>query len=224
MYSTSQQKRRLSFFTLWKESIHPFAELSEDMKRLLYPDMRGYLYLEKSSLELSSDLPDWVEYGVPDVNLCLEKKVQHTNWQYDNTEVHALFIQQSILFLWVDIKNRSDILEIIDIVNFQIFQNKNRTPTWKLAFQFGFQKVLERETYIVSIVVGTLITLYGQLLVPFLRYEKDVWETFVVKLVERPKLTIFSILLAYLFPIGVQIHATIVARMREYRTNKRKLQ
>jgi hypothetical protein len=86
-----------------------------------------------------------------------------------------------------------------------------------LIVRFGFEKLTESGTYIVASVVGTLITIYGQLIVPFLRNQPDVWDTFGQKIIEGPRLSLFSIALAYLFPIGVQLQATISAQIRVYR-------
>ncbi|MAA78920.1 MAG: hypothetical protein CL916_06640 [Deltaproteobacteria bacterium] len=219
MFSASQQNRRRAFFSLWKECIHPIADIPADIKGLLYPKMRDCIVMRKDEL-FSSSVPDWVARGIKEVKLRIEQNIQKTDWRFDNTQVHVFMVDQIVLFLWVDIPNSSDIDEIIDILNFQLAQKTDERlrSKWELVLQFGVQKLQKKDTYIVALVVGSLITVYGQFIVPYLRNEVDVWGIFTSKMLAQPNLSLFSILLAYLFPIGVQLHATIVTRLREIQT------
>ena len=134
-------------------------------------------------------------------------------------------VHQVLLFLWVDIPHSNDIDELIDILNFQLLKktDEKETSTWALIFRLGMQKLQDKDTYVVALVVGSLITVYGQFIVPYLRNEADVWGVFSKKMLSRPKLSLFSILLAYLFPIGVQLHATIVTQLKAIRTQDKYL-
>ena len=224
MFSASQKIRRRAFFSIWKEGVHPITELSADIKRLLYPQMRGVLLISRDDFFSSDSIPDWVAFGSLEVRLCVEQNIQQTNWHFKNTEVHVFIIHEMLFCIWVDIPTSNDINELIDVLNLQLVNttlDDKYIPTWQLAIRFGSQKLQDRGTYLVALVVGSLITVYGQFVVPYLRNELGVWDTFVEKMLERPKLSIFSILLAYLFPIGVQLQATIVTRLREYRAKER---
>ena len=223
MFSSSQHLRRSSFFSLWKEGTHPISELPLDIKRLLYPHSRGCYLVELEKFLQSTEQPVWAKRGESEVKLCVEQNIAQTSWSFDGTQVHAFIVQKTILFLWVDIAIPNDKSSLI-----KIFQMQCRTkgvdrkyiPTWKLVLRFGLEKSLDKGTYIVAFVVGSLITCYGQLLVPYLRHEGNVWDMFVDKIWERPKLSIFSITIAYLFPIGVQLQAVIVARVKAHRKSE----
>ena len=225
MFSASQKIRRRTFFSMWKEGNHPISELEADIKRLLYPQLRESVFMSREEFFSATSLPDWVQFGSVEIRLCFEQNIQQTNWQFNNTEVHVFIVEQSLFCLWVDIATPNDINELVHILNVQLSKPVFRDsyiPTWRLAFRFGLQKLQEQGTYLLALVVGSLITVYGQFIVPYLRNEAEVWNTFVHKMLERPKLTMFSILLAYLFPIGVQLQATIVTRLRDYREEERK--
>ena len=84
-----------------------------------------------------------------------------------------------------------------------------------MASEFARQKLNERGTYKVAFVVGTLINLYGHFLVPYLRGREDIAANLLVEFQQRPVLNMCSILIAYMLPIGVQVVATVKAKLDE---------
>jgi len=75
-------------------------------------------------------------------------------------------------------------------------------------------KIKDRSTYVVAAVVGTLINVYGQLLVPWLRGLGDPFELLAHEFGERPGLAILSIFLAYAFPVCVGIYSSVATRYK----------
>jgi hypothetical protein len=73
-------------------------------------------------------------------------------------------------------------------------------------------KLRDRTTYVVAAVVGTLISAYGQLLVPWIRSGLDPFETFAAEFERTPVLTILSVFLAYAFPFCVGIYSAVAVR------------
>jgi hypothetical protein len=78
-------------------------------------------------------------------------------------------------------------------------------------------KFRERHTYAVALVVGTLINLYGQLLVPWLRGASDPFAAFASELQMRPGLTLFSVFLAFAFPLCVGVYSSVTTRYKNRR-------
>lgn len=83
-----------------------------------------------------------------------------------------------------------------------------------LATHYAKEKLGEIGTYTVALLVGTFINIYGHFLVPSLRGEGELWDRFVHELGDSPALTVCSLLLAYLFPIGVQVYAAVKSRIK----------
>jgi hypothetical protein len=84
----------------------------------------------------------------------------------------------------------------------------------RLVWRLVDNKVRDRGTYVVAAVVGTLINVYGQLLVPWFRGASDPLLAFMAEFHSRPGLTTFSIFIAYAFPFCVGIYSAVVARYR----------
>ena len=78
-------------------------------------------------------------------------------------------------------------------------------------------KLHDRTTYGVAAVVGTLINLYGQLLVPWFRSDTNPFTAFADEFEIRPWLTLFSVFLAYAFPLFVGVYSAVVARYKNRR-------
>ena len=78
-------------------------------------------------------------------------------------------------------------------------------------------KVRDRATYGVAAVVGILISLYGQLLVPWFRGADSAVDAFLGELDERPALTAFSIVLAFAFPFCVGVYSSVATRYKNRR-------
>lgn len=78
-------------------------------------------------------------------------------------------------------------------------------------------KLRDRTTYVLALIVGTLINAYGQLLVPWFRTDMNPFTLFSIEVMERPTLTAFSIFLAFAFPFCVGIYSAVAARYKNRR-------
>ncbi len=78
-------------------------------------------------------------------------------------------------------------------------------------------KLHDRTTYGVAAVVGTLISAYGHLLVPWIRSDVNPFTAFATEFGRTPLLTLFSVFLAYAFPFCVGIYSAVVARYKNRR-------
>ncbi len=78
-------------------------------------------------------------------------------------------------------------------------------------------KLRDRTTYVLAFIVGTLINLYGQLLVPWFRDGGNAFTVFSDEFIRRPGLTTFSVFLAYAFPFCVGIYSAVAARYKNRR-------
>jgi hypothetical protein len=88
---------------------------------------------------------------------------------------------------------------------------------FRLIRRLVIGKIKDRSTYVVAAVVGTLINLYGQVLVPWLRGLGNPFELLGVEFSDRPGLAILSIFLAYAFPVGVGIYSSVATRYKTRR-------
>jgi len=73
-------------------------------------------------------------------------------------------------------------------------------------------KLRDRTTYVLALIVGTLINAYGHLLVPWIRTSENAFTMFAEEFGRNPGLTLFSIFLAYAFPMCVGIYSAVAAR------------
>lgn len=73
------------------------------------------------------------------------------------------------------------------------------------------------ETYWIALIVGSLINAYGQLLVPWIRGADNPFTALSEELRAHPALTLFTILLAYVFPVVVGITSAVLTRYRNRR-------
>ena len=87
----------------------------------------------------------------------------------------------------------------------------------RLISRLIMDKLHDRTTYVLAVIVGTLINAYGQLLVPWFRTGADPFEQFTTELTLRPKLTLFSVFLAFAFPFCVGIYSAVAARYKNRR-------
>lgn len=78
-------------------------------------------------------------------------------------------------------------------------------------------KLRDPGTYYVAAVVGTLINLYGQLLVPWFRSNSNPFPIFANEFEARTSLTLFSIFLAYAFPVCVGVYSAVTVRYKNRR-------
>lgn len=63
--------------------------------------------------------------------------------------------------------------------------------------------------------VGTLINIYGQLLVPWFRGSFDPITDFMIEYEIRPELTLVSVFLGYAFPVFVGIYSAVTIRYKD---------
>ena len=78
-------------------------------------------------------------------------------------------------------------------------------------------KLHDRSTYVLALIVGILINGYGQLLVPWFRTGDNPFLLFQDGLFSRPELTMFSVFLAFAFPFCVGIYSGVAARYKNRR-------
>ncbi len=79
------------------------------------------------------------------------------------------------------------------------------------------ERLVDRTTWVLAFVVGTLINLYGQLLVPWFRGSFDPVTDFIIEYEIRPELTLISVFLAYAFPLFVGVYSAVTARYKNPR-------
>jgi len=77
----------------------------------------------------------------------------------------------------------------------------------KLFGAFLLKRLGAPSTWVTAAVVGTFINLYGLALVPWLRGSDPV-TSFLVQLEATPAVSLLSILLGYLFPVGVGVYSS----------------
>lgn len=87
----------------------------------------------------------------------------------------------------------------------------------RLIRRLLWEKLQDRATYGLAIIVGTLINLYGQFLVPWFRDNGDPFLEFSLEFNTRPYLTVFSVFLGYAFPFFVGIYSGVATRYKNRR-------
>jgi|TARA_B100000315_G_scaffold245252_1_gene270930 hypothetical protein len=88
---------------------------------------------------------------------------------------------------------------------------------FRLIRRLVAEKLRDRSIYIVAVIVGTLINVYGQLLVPWLRGLGNPFDLVVIEFVERPGPIVLSIFLGYAFPVCVGIYSSVATRYKTRR-------
>ena len=89
---------------------------------------------------------------------------------------------------------------------------------YKLLRRLIYAKLCEKNTYILALIVGTLINVYGQLLVPWLRGVDKPGQVLVNHYQSHTWLTLFSIFLAFAFPLCVGVYSAVSTRYKNRRT------
>ncbi len=87
----------------------------------------------------------------------------------------------------------------------------------RLILRLIGEKLVDRTTWALAFVVGTLINLYGQLLVPWFRGSLDPATDFVFEYEIRPELTLVSVILGYAFPVFVGVYSGVASRYKNRR-------
>ncbi len=88
---------------------------------------------------------------------------------------------------------------------------------YRLINRLIFSKLREKNTYILALIVGSLINVYGQLLVPWLRGAANPLFVLIDQFQSNPLLTIFSIFLAFAFPLCVGVYSSVSTRYKNRR-------
>ena len=84
----------------------------------------------------------------------------------------------------------------------------------KLSHQI-IAKLKEPGTWGLVVVVGTVINVYGQLLLPWFRGSFDPPVDFLIELEIRPAVTAFSVFLGFAFPLFVSVYSAITTQRQE---------
>jgi len=94
---------------------------------------------------------------------------------------------------------------------------------WHLVGRYTKEKLQQRNTYVMTFIVGTLINVYGQLLVPILRGNPDPWGELFHKFKIEPGLALLSVVLGYFFPFVVSTTSAVLQRYQHRRFESRAL-
>jgi len=100
----------------------------------------------------------------------------------------------------------------------RLARNEGNILDTKLIRRITLDKLNNAETYWIAGIVGTLINGYGQLLVPWFRGADNAFKAMGEEFSARPALMIFSIFLAYAFPLFVGVISSVITRYKNRRT------
>lgn len=81
-----------------------------------------------------------------------------------------------------------------------------------LVIRYVGEKLTQRSTYILPLVVGTVINSYGQFLIPYMRGVTNPLIQFQAQFNTTPGLVVFSIFLGYCFPFLVGLYSGVMTR------------
>jgi len=86
----------------------------------------------------------------------------------------------------------------------------------RLALVGGYavDKLRDGNTYVVALVVGSMINLYGHLFVPWVRGQDSVMGSFTDHFNAAPGAVTISMVLAYCFPVCVGVYSAVLTRYR----------
>lgn len=80
--------------------------------------------------------------------------------------------------------------------------------------RFIADKLRDPSTWVVALVVGAIINLYGQFLLPWFRGSFDPPVDFLIEFEIRPEITVFSVFLGFAFPFCVGLYSAVTARWK----------
>ena len=86
-----------------------------------------------------------------------------------------------------------------------------------LILQLVATKLRDRSTYVLALVVGAIINLYGQYLLPWFRGSFDPSTDFLIEYEIRPEITVFSVFLGFAFPFFVGLYSAVATRYKNRR-------
>lgn len=89
----------------------------------------------------------------------------------------------------------------------------------RLILRLIGEKLRDRGTYVLVFIVGSIINLYGQFLLPWFRGSFDPATDFLIEFEIRPEITIISVILGYVFPLCVSIYSAVAVRYRSHGTD-----
>lgn len=84
--------------------------------------------------------------------------------------------------------------------------------TSRLLLRFAGETLRTRMTWYIMVVVGTVINLYGQLLIPWLRNAGSPLDIFMSECVNNPGVLTLSVVLGFAFPLVVSVFSGTWAR------------
>jgi len=82
----------------------------------------------------------------------------------------------------------------------------------RLQTKYLAEKLKQLDTYITTLIVGSFVNLYGQLLVPILRGETEPLQSFLYQFKNFPISVLLSVFLGYAFPFLVNIFTGVYTR------------
>lgn len=88
----------------------------------------------------------------------------------------------------------------------------------RLILRMVGEKLLDRTTYVLAFIVGTIINLYGQFLLPWFRGSFDPATDFLIEFEIRPDITVVSVLLGFAFPFCVGVYSAVATRYKSRAT------
>ena len=86
-----------------------------------------------------------------------------------------------------------------------------------LIYRYLGEKLRDQSVYVLALIVGSIINLYGQLLLPWFRGSFDPPVDFLIEFEIRPEVTIFSVFLGFAFPFCVGIYSSVATRYKNRR-------
>ena len=89
----------------------------------------------------------------------------------------------------------------------------------RLILRLIGEKLRDRGTYVLAFVVGSIINIYGQFLLPWFRGSFDPATDFLIEFEIRPDITIISVAMGYAFPLCVSIYTAVAVRYKSRATS-----
>ena len=86
-----------------------------------------------------------------------------------------------------------------------------------LIYRYIGEKLCDRSTYVLALIVGSIINFYGQFLLPWFRGSFDPPVDFLIEFEIRPEVTIFSVFLGFAFPFCVGVYSAVATRYKNRR-------
>jgi hypothetical protein len=88
----------------------------------------------------------------------------------------------------------------------------------RLISTFVGARFRDPSTYILALIVGSIINLYGQILLPWFRGSFNPPSDLLIEFEIRPAITILSVFLGFLFPFCVGLYSAVTMRYKNRRS------